>query len=98
MADFPRKKEAELAEARGHLIYFQQQLRAYAFAMDRMSADFKICEKEIKTWNARIEKMEGPKEAHNSPVAEGKTQKQPRHAKEGDRGRIATWPGEEGIK
>jgi hypothetical protein len=95
MAEYPRKKESELAEARGHLIYFQQAVSGLNFAIKRMQEDLKVCEKSEKLWEGRIAKMEGSMKAPDSPVAEGKLQKQPRTAKEGDRGRIETWPGEE---
>jgi hypothetical protein len=90
-------KSDELAEARGHLMYFQQQLLACAFAMDRMGADLKLCERGIKRWSDRVKVMEASSEASNSPVAEGEPKKQPRHLKEGDLVKSGAWYDEEGF-
>jgi hypothetical protein len=52
---------SELEEAHGHLNYFRTQKAALEFAMRRMTEDLRICTKEIKRWEARIEKLGGTK-------------------------------------
>jgi len=54
-------KASELEEALGHLNYFRTQKAALEFAMRRMTEDLRICTKEIKRWEARIEKLGGTK-------------------------------------
>lgn len=52
------KREAERAEALGHLTYFQEMLFAQEQAARRMQDNIKICRKNVKLWAGRIEKME----------------------------------------
>lgn len=52
------KREAEKQEALGHLVYFKEMLAAHELALKRMENNIKICRKNIKLWESRIEKME----------------------------------------
>jgi hypothetical protein len=71
--EFPRKKEDELAEARGHLTYFQRLASGLSFAMAQMQTDEKLCQKSIRIWEGRIEKLEARQKGHNRPVDDGKS-------------------------
>lgn len=51
------KREAERIEALGHLTYFQEMLEAQEQAIRRMENNVKVCKKNIKLWEGRIEKM-----------------------------------------
>jgi hypothetical protein len=51
------KRQAELQEALGHLEYFKEMLSAYQQAMKRMQVNLRICDKNVKLWEGRIEKM-----------------------------------------
>lgn len=55
------KHASELEEALGHLNYFRYQKIALEAAMRRIAEDLRICAKEIKRWEGRIEKLEGKK-------------------------------------
>lgn len=74
-----------MAEAQGHLLYFQRAVLGFDFAIKRMETDKKACESSAKLWQGRIEKMEARLKARNSPVAEGKAPEAQRPEKEGDR-------------
>jgi len=52
------KRETEKQEALGHLVYFKEMLAAHELALRRMENNIKICRKNIKLWESRIEKME----------------------------------------
>lgn len=51
------KREAERIEALGHLAYFQEMLFAQEQAAERMENNIKLCKKNVKLWEGRIEKM-----------------------------------------
>ena len=53
-----KKREAERTEALGHLVYFKEMLAAHELALKRMENNIKICRKNVKRWESRIEKME----------------------------------------
>lgn len=63
MASFPRSKANELQEARTHLEYFKAKGAALEKAVGQMKDDLRICQKEAKTWEGRIEKLEGKAKA-----------------------------------
>jgi hypothetical protein len=63
MVTFPRKKEDELREAYGHLEYFKAKGEALEKAVGQMKEDLRICQKEAKTWEGRIETLEGKAKA-----------------------------------
>lgn len=44
-------------EALGHLTYFQEMLAAQELAIKRMENNVKLCKKNVKLWEGRIEKM-----------------------------------------
>lgn len=85
--------EEELAEAQGHLTYFQRAVLGFDFAIKRMEEDKKACEKNAKLWQGRIEKMEARQKARNIPVAEGKASEAQSPEKEGDRRRTGKGAG-----
>jgi len=58
MVTFPRQKSDELQEALNHLTYFKELLTAQEQAIKRMDTDRMICAKNVKTWTARIEKLQ----------------------------------------
>jgi hypothetical protein len=53
------RKEAERQEALGHLTYFQEMLFAQEQALKRMEGNIKICKKNVKLWEDRIQKKWG---------------------------------------
>lgn len=52
-------REQELAEAHGHLIYWQRQQDGQNFALRQIQTDLKTSEKEVQRWSAVVEKLEG---------------------------------------
>jgi hypothetical protein len=44
-------------EALGHLTYFKEMLAAQELAIKRMENNVKLCKKNIKLWEGRIERM-----------------------------------------
>jgi len=58
-AQYPRSKDSELQEAHNHLEYFKRHGKALDGAIGMMLVDVAICRKEVKTWEGRIEKLEG---------------------------------------
>ncbi len=65
------KLDDELAEAQGHLLYFQRAVLGFDFAIKRMETDKKACEKNAKLWQGRIERMVARQKARNSPKDRG---------------------------
>lgn len=57
------KREAEQREALGHLTYFQEMLFAQEQAVKRMEINIKLCKKNVKLWEGRIERMGGKHES-----------------------------------
>jgi len=53
------KKADELTEALGHLSYFRNQRLGLEYAILKMKEDLRLCEKNVKIWEGRIEKMGG---------------------------------------
>ena len=51
------KREAELAEAQGHITYFKNQRMALEFAIPKMQEDLRLCNKNVKIWEERIERI-----------------------------------------
>jgi hypothetical protein len=51
------KREAERQEALGHLTYFQEMLAAQEQAAKRMEVNIRLCKKNVKLWEGRIERM-----------------------------------------
>jgi hypothetical protein len=52
------KREAEKKAALGHLVYFKEMLAAQELAIRRMENNVKLCKKNIKLWEGRIDRME----------------------------------------
>jgi hypothetical protein len=55
------KREPELAEAQGHIAYFKNQRMALEFAIPKMQEDLRLCNKNVKIWEERIERMQEEK-------------------------------------
>jgi hypothetical protein len=53
-----QKRETEREEALGHLAYFKEMGTAYEQAIKRMQENHRLCQKNIKLWEGRIERME----------------------------------------
>jgi hypothetical protein len=51
------KHEAEYQEALGHLVFFKNQRPALEYAITKMKEDLRLCEKNVKIWEGRIEAM-----------------------------------------
>ena len=45
-------------EALGHLVYFKEMLAAQELAISRMENNVKLCKKNIKLWEKRLEKLQ----------------------------------------
>jgi hypothetical protein len=52
------KREVERHQALGHLTYFKEMLFAQEMAIRRMENNVKLCKKNIKLWEGRIDRME----------------------------------------
>jgi hypothetical protein len=52
------KREVERHQALGHLVYFKEMLFAQEMAIRRMENNVKLCKKNIKLWEGRIDRME----------------------------------------
>jgi hypothetical protein len=63
------KREAEKDEALGHLVYFKEMLAAQEMAIRRMENNVKLCKKNIKLWEGRLERLQPkrPKAARGGP-------------------------------
>jgi hypothetical protein len=56
-------------EALGHLVYFKEMLAAQELSIRRMEDNVKLCKKNIKLWEGRLEKLQPkrPKDAKGEP-------------------------------
>jgi hypothetical protein len=52
------KREAEKQEALGHLVYFKEMLAAKELAIRRMETNVRLCKKNIKLWEGRLERLQ----------------------------------------